>query len=198
MVSMTLEIEEEECLVSLLIKSRQVDGTSNGHTKLVAVRIRAWVSVQSIEVVVRVECTIAQIVVNVSMQSAAAGFCNDIDYISRAPTVLRGERVLLDFEFLHVIGRWNIDHTAPTLAGVPRAIQEKRRRAKIAATEIKERNVLVGGALLPTRRNGLSLRKVINRRIQFHKIEHIAQVEWQFRDLLAGDFLSDIRVVCLQ
>ena len=70
-------------------------------------------SIQIVEVVVRVEVAIAQIVVRVSVQTAASGLGHDVDHISRAPAVLRGERILLNLKLLHVIGRWNVDDSAP-------------------------------------------------------------------------------------
>ena len=68
MVPMTLVVEEEECLVALLVDARDVHRASQGNTKLIAMGNRFREPVQVIEVVVRVEGRIAQIVVCVSVQ----------------------------------------------------------------------------------------------------------------------------------
>jgi hypothetical protein len=66
MVSVTLVIEEEECLVSLLVDARDVHRASQGNTKLIAMRNRFQEPVQVIEIIiVRVEGRIAQIIVHV-------------------------------------------------------------------------------------------------------------------------------------
>src|SRR5580704_15447479 len=122
MVSVALVVEKEERLVRLLVDTRNVHRASDGSTKLIAMRIRAREPVQVIEVVVRVECSIAQIIVYVSVQTVASGLGHDVDHISSAPPVLRAEGILLDLEFLHVVWRWNIDDPAPALARIPRAV----------------------------------------------------------------------------
>src|SRR5205823_12966234 len=119
---MSLEVEEEEGLVTLLVDARNVYGAPHGNTKLIAVRIRARESVQVIEVIVGIECAITQIIVYVAVQTVAAGFGHNIDNIARAPTILCGEGILLNFELLHVVRRWDIYDAAPTLACIPRTV----------------------------------------------------------------------------
>src|SRR5690242_14994206 len=120
MVSMAFKIEEEKGLVTLLVDAWNVHRASNSNAKLIALRIWARTPMQIVEVVVGVERTIAQIVVNISVQSAAAGLAHDIDHISCAPAVLRGERILLDLELLHVVGRGHVNNTSPAFTGIPR------------------------------------------------------------------------------
>src|ERR1700730_9385234 len=112
MVSMALEVEEEECLVALLIDARDVHRPTKSNTKLIAMRIRAREPAQVIEVVVRVECAITQVIVYVSVQTAASGFGDYVNDVPGAPAVLGCERILLHLELLNVIRRWDIDHTA--------------------------------------------------------------------------------------
>ena len=75
---MALVVEEEESLVALLVEPGNVHRASDGNTKLIAMRIRARQPVHVIEEVVRVERAIAQIVIHVSVQTAAAGFGNTL------------------------------------------------------------------------------------------------------------------------
>src|SRR5437868_11738254 len=100
MISMTLVVEEEECLVTLLVNARDVHRASQGNTKLIAMRNRFREPVQVIEIIVRVEGRIAKIVVCVSVQTAASRLGHNVDHISRAPAILCRERVLLNLELL--------------------------------------------------------------------------------------------------
>ena len=45
------------------------------------------------------------------------------------------------------------------VAGIPGAVQQECGRSKVTAAKVKERNVLVGRALLAARLKGLSLRQ---------------------------------------
>ena len=85
-------------------------------------RIRAWVVIQVVKVVVGVERAIAQIIVHVSVQLVATGLGHNVDHVASAPTVLRSKAILLDLELLHVVRRGDINDPAPALAGIPRAV----------------------------------------------------------------------------
>src|SRR3954466_3556599 len=112
MVSMTLEVEEEESLVALLVEARKVHRASDGNAELIAMRNRFRAR---FEIVSGVQGRIAHVIVHVSVQPAATGLGHNVDHISSAPAVLRGERILLNLEFLNVIRGRNIDHPAPAL-----------------------------------------------------------------------------------
>src|SRR5581483_7304115 len=148
MVSVTLKVEEEECLVRLLVYARNVYRAPDRDTKLIAMRIRAREPAQVVEVVVRVEGAIAQVIVHIAVDLTGAGLCNDVDDVSCAPSILCSEGILLHLELLHVIRRWDVDNTAPALAGIPGTVEKKRRGTKVSAAKVKERDVLVGRALL--------------------------------------------------
>src|SRR6266700_5511183 len=198
MISMAFEIEEEECLVTLLVDARNIYRATYGYAKLIAMRIRTRVPMQIIEVVVGVERPVAQIVVHVAVQTAASGLGHDIDHISCAPAVLRGERILLDLELLHVVGRGHVNNTSPAFTGIPRAVEKERCRSEVSAAKVEERDVLIGRALLSAGRNRLPLGSIVNRGVQFDKVEYVAEIERQLCDLLSGDFRADIGVVRLQ
>ena|SRR6185437_7057487 len=146
MVSMSLIVEEEVGLVTLLIDARNVYRPSDSNAKLISVRIRLWRDRDA--EMVGVKRGVTQIIVNITMQAVATGLGDHIDHISSAPTILCRERILLDLEFLNVVRRWNVDDAAPTFAHVPGSIEKERVGSEVAATKVKERNVLVRGALL--------------------------------------------------
>ena len=56
------------------------------------------------------------------------------------------------------------------VAGVPGAVQQECGGSKDTAAEVKERNILVGGALLPARRNVLPVGEIVDRRVQLTKL----------------------------
>src|SRR5689334_6170926 len=197
MVSMALEIEKEESPIPLLVDARNVYRAPYGSPKLITVRIR-FPGRRIEEIVSGIQRTVAHVVINIPMQLAAAGLGHHIDHVSSAPTVLRGERMLLDFEFLHIVRRRNVNDAAPSGTGIPRTVQQKGVRPEVATSKVEERDVLVGRALLSARRNGLSLRKIVDRRIQLDEIEHVPQIDRQFGDLLAGNLSADVGVVGLQ
>ena len=80
-----------------------------------------------------------------------------------------GKRVLLHLEFLHVVGRGNVDDTAPAADGIPGAVQQECRRSKEAAAKVEEGNVLVGRALFAAALKDLLLRNIVDRRVQLHE-----------------------------
>src|SRR5215469_8265403 len=146
MVSVAFEVEEEECFVALLINAGNVYGAADGNTKLISMRIRLRRDRDA--EMVGIKRGVAQIVVNIAMQAATAGLGHHVDHISSAPTVLRREGILLDLELLNVVWRWHVNNPAPAFAGIPCTVQKERICSEVPATKVKERNILVGGALL--------------------------------------------------
>src|SRR5205823_8282305 len=105
------------CLVRLLIYARNVYRAPDRDTKLIAMRIRAREPAQVVEAVVGVERPIAHVVVHIAVALTGAGLCHDVDDVSCAPSILCSEGILLHFELLHVVRRWDVDNTAqPSLA----------------------------------------------------------------------------------
>src|SRR5690348_2822136 len=102
MISMPLEIKKEECLVAPLIDTRNIHWTAQSNPKLIAVRIR-FLGLGIQEIVSGIERSVAQIVIHVAMQLAAARLRDDAQHISCAPAVLRCERMLLNLELLHIV-----------------------------------------------------------------------------------------------
>ena len=86
---MALVVEEEECLVTLLVETRNVDWAAKRDPKLIAMRIRLRLTVKVVEVGVGVELAIAQVVVRISVQTAASRFGDDVDDVPGAPAILR-------------------------------------------------------------------------------------------------------------
>src|SRR3954453_18143362 len=135
---MALVVEEEKCLVTLLVDSRNVHGASQGNAKLIAMRNRFLETIQVVEVVVRVKGRITQIVVCVPVQTAASGLRHHVDHVSSAPAILRRKCVLLNLELLYVVRRRDVDHATPTLACVPGAIEQECCGSEVPAAKVEE------------------------------------------------------------
>ena len=95
------------------------------------------------EPLVRVEILIAIELVGIPMKGVGSGLGDDIDDVSGAPSILRGEGVALDLEFLNGIDGGHIIDCAPFGVGIPGAIEQVGRGAEEAASEIQEGNVLI-------------------------------------------------------
>src|SRR5690348_12057318 len=98
---LTLETEEEECLV-LLYRAAECP------SKLILNEWRARKVVKIREIVVRIEYLVAQILVGCTMKCVGSRLGGDINHASRVIAILGGNIVGLDAELLHHILRWNV------------------------------------------------------------------------------------------
>src|SRR6266480_7029200 len=105
--------------------------------------------------------------------------------------------MLLNLEFLHVIRGGKVNDPAPSPNGIPRAVQQEGSRAKVAAAEIEERDILVGGALCAASLNELPL-SIAYGRVQLHKVKHVSEIERHLRYHLCRDFCSEISIIRLK
>src|ERR1019366_2226089 len=100
------------------------------------------------------------------MKTAGPGLRHHVIDIAGTPAILCGERVGLDFRFLYGIHRWHVNDSAPIGGGVPVSVQQVGAGSKVAATEIQERDVLVGSTGLPASVEQLELRRVVHGRVE--------------------------------
>ena len=191
---MGLVVEKEKRLVALLIDPRNIYRAAQSKPVLITVGIRFCATVEK---VVGVKLAVAQVLVRIPVQRTASRLCHHINDVPGAPAILRGKGMLLHLEFLHIVRRGHVNNPAPAADGIPSAIQQECGGSEVTATEVEERDVLVGCTLCAAGFNELPL-GIVDRRVQFYEVEHIAQIQGQFRHLLCGNFLSDIGIVGLE
>src|SRR5579871_4906171 len=154
--------EEEKGFFGLLIDTGNVYGAADRASKLVTVEAGARQAIAVVEVVVSIECAVAIELEHVSMEAVGARLGDDVDDVTAAPAILRGESIGLDLELLDVFDGGNIDNAAPVLRGVPGAIEEIGSGAEVCSTEVQEGDVLVGAAGDTVGVNHLGLRRVVD------------------------------------
>ncbi len=135
---------KDKGLAGLLINARYVQGAASGPSILITTEIRTFYPIAIIEVVIGVECAVAIELEEVAVKAVRSGFADDVDDIAAAPTVLSGEGIGLNLEFLNAFDRGHVDDAAPVLRRVPGSVQKKGSRAEVSATEVEERDILVG------------------------------------------------------
>src|SRR6266851_1001892 len=129
---------EDVGLVRLLVDPGNVERAAWRTAVLVTIEVRPLYPVAIVEVVVRIESTVPVELEQVSVETVGSGFGDDVDDVSAAPAILRGEGVGLDLELLDVFDRGNVDDAAPVLRGVPGSVEQIGRGAEVGTAEVQE------------------------------------------------------------
>ena len=176
-----LEETEDEGLLPLFVQAGNVERAAGRNACLVAAERSVGAEIRrGVEIIVGVE------LVRRAVEAIGSRLGDHVHYVTRAPSILGCERVVLNLEFLNRVHGGHIDDRAPFRVGVPGAIQKEGRRSKETAGEVHERNVLicVVGAVAAAAQQLLAFRGVAHGRVQGGETVDVAHIQGQFHNLL--------------
>src|ERR1700752_1947507 len=155
----------------------------------------AWYSSGVGEEVVCVQVVVAQELKSIAVVFVVPRLGDHIDDVPGTETVLRGEAVALEAEFLSLFDAGNVHNSPPLAVNVPMPVEEELCIAESTSAEVEEGYVLIGVGLMCARATGpLRQSRVGDCRVQENETEDVSLIERKIQHGLLVDLRGNVRV----